>query len=129
VALNIYSISVTTLVNCQVSHAIRLRPYVRFLIAGFSRSRSIYSLCVARYIRRFDNRAPNPVILPSPQIFAYLTSAASSLLIVLRMYVPFWGSPCEAYVGHQNRHLEQEKDYCCFRDWCMGDQHCIPHSR
>src|SRR6266576_579732 len=56
----------------------------RFLIAWFLKV-TVDLQFVRRHIRQFDNRAPNPVLLPSPQIFAYLAFAASSLLVVLRM--------------------------------------------
>ncbi|KAF8496138.1 hypothetical protein F5888DRAFT_1804280 [Russula emetica] len=66
VALNIFSLDATTRINCQVCHAIRLRPYARFLIAWF--------LKVAANLQF---------------IFAYLALATSSLLIVLRI-IAIW---------------------------------------
>ena len=112
-------------VRCVIPFVYVLVPVSQWL----SRSHPIYNSWVAGLTRQFDNEVPNPILfLPSRQIFAYLAFATSSLLMVLRMYIFFWGSLCEAYGGHQNRHLEQENNYCCSRDWCMGGQHCVPNS-
>ena len=47
-------------------------------------------MCVPQHTPIFDYRALSPGLLPSPQALIYVAVAASSLLIVLRMYVSVW---------------------------------------
>ena len=47
-------------------------------------------MCAPQHTPIFDYRALSPGLLPSPQILVFVALAASSLLIVLRMYVSFW---------------------------------------
>ena len=57
------------------------------------------------------------------QLFGYLTVAAASLLIVLRMYVILCNSamrPSIANVYRQHRHMEQEEVRDSDRGWRMG---------
>jgi hypothetical protein len=107
-----------------------LSPCARFLIAHFPKV-----IVDLQFVRTRTH--PNlwrqslqyiPVLLPSPQVLCYFSLAASSFLIVLRMFVVFWNTFCEAYGDHQIRYLGQESGYSCSRDWYMGNQHCIPHS-
>jgi hypothetical protein len=65
------------------------------------------------------------------QFFAYLTLAAASLLIVLRMYV-LCNLAMRLSIAHayrQHRHMEQAEVYHGDRGWRMGDQCWVPHRR
>ena len=118
-----FSIGAPTQTNCQVCVIPFIHVLIPFPNSLVSQLKVVVDFQFVRNTRQFGNSPPYPVSLPSPQIFAYLAFATSSLLIVLRVYVFFLDAICklETYGGKQNRHLGQENDHCCFRYWCMGD--------
>ncbi len=103
VALNLYNIDTTTQINCQV----RATSFLTSFLPASLTDHVLQVLMSSQFVctpshPNLRGRISKPRF---SQILAYLALAASSLLIVLRVYVFRYCSPYKAYRHRQNCHL------------------------